>query len=115
MKRWSITTVLLIVSGSQAFAQQRPASGDAPFSSDLVLWSYMQEPQPPEPGQARQTPTPDPHPETQPQQNPTTTRPQSVPAEAGFPPTTQTFTGTISKEADSFILQASKTASYKLD
>lgn len=120
-----LTASSLILSGALALGQQ-PAASSNPnnsiFSSDLVMWSYMQEPQP-EPGQTRQTPTPDPSPETQPQQNPTA--PQQYPPDSpeqgaqtsdkSQTSTVQSFTGTVSKEADSFILQVSKTVFYKLD
>ena len=122
MRRWLIP-VTSILFGSLAYGQE-PATKNNLFSSDLVMWSYMQEPQP-APGQTRQTPTPDPSPETQPQQNPTTPQPQQSPP-AGQPKepsasdksqtaTAQAFTGTISKEADSFKLQVSQGIFYKLD
>ena len=68
-------------------------------------------------------PTPDPSPETQPQQNPTAPQqyPPDSPAQGSQTSdksqtsTAQSFTGTVSKEADSFILQVSKTVFYKLD
>ena len=120
MKRWSIFLPLFtLVFGAAALAQQ-PAS--ALFSSDLVLWSYMQEPQAPEQGQQHQQPTPDPHPDTQPAQNPTPSQPgQTQPDNSGAagsqdaPTTAQTFTGIIDKDADSFVLKVSEGASYKLD
>ena len=75
-----------------------------------------------------QTPTPDPSPDTQPQpqqQNPNTPGPQQNPPAppAKESPTSdksqtaaaQSFTGTISKEADSFVLQVSTAVFYKLD
>jgi len=106
-----------------AFGQQAPADHNL-FSSDLVMWSYMQEPQP-EPGQTRQTPTPDPSPETQPQQNPTAPQPKQVPptspqqdssaSDKSQTATAQSFTGTVSKETDSFVLKVSQSISYKLD
>ena len=120
-----LTASFLILFGAPALGQQ-PAANNNPnnsiFSSDLVMWSYMQEAQP-EPGQTRQTPTPDPSPETQPQQNPTEPEqyPPDSPAQGSQTSdksqtsTAQSFTGTVSKEADSFILQVSKTVFYKLD
>src|SRR5260221_9221104 len=117
MRRWSIPIVSLILLGSLAFGQEPTAKNDM-FSSDLVMWSYMQEPQP-QAGQARQTPTPDPNPETQPQPNPTAPKPQQNPPAAqpkekdqpssdkSQTATAQSFTGTISKHADNFILQVS--------
>lgn len=120
MRGWSIPIVSLILFGPLAFGQQ-PAVDSHLFSSDLVMWSYMQEPpQPP-----RQTPTPDPNPENQPPPNPTAPQPQQTPP-AGQPKdqsssdksqtaTAQSFTGTISKQAENFILQVSTTVFYKLD
>jgi hypothetical protein len=122
MRRWSIP-ITSILFGSLAFGQEPPAKNNL-FSSDLVMWSYMQEPRP-EPGQTRQTPTPDPIPETQPQQNPPAVQPQQNPpaaqpkesssADKSQTATAQSFTGTINKEKDNFILQVSQRVSYKLD
>jgi len=118
MKRWSL--VVFVCFASLAVAQQN--SDRSPFSSDLVLWSYMQQPQQPEQEQPRQAPTtPDPHPETQPAQNPTPAQPSQpgkvspAPESQGQSPTVQTFTGVISKQADNFLLKISETISYKLD
>ena len=122
MRRWSIRFGILMVFSSLAFGQQQPASGDRLFSSDLVLWSYMQQPTQPEPGPTKQAPTPDPQPETPPQQNPAAPAPTAPEAKSPAAPegsqqtaTAQSFTGTISKEAGSFILQVSQGVSYKLD
>src|SRR5579863_1244706 len=113
-----LTACCLILGGALGFAQQPAANAnpnDSFFSSDLVMWSYMQEPQP-APSQTRQTPTPDPNPETQPSQNPTPSQPQQnptaspsqeSPSDKSQTATTQTFIGAVSKEADSFILQVS--------
>ena len=129
MKRWSIivSIIAIVFSGALAFAQQQPSGRGQLFSSDLVLWSYMQEPQSPEQGQPRQPPTPDPTPETQPAPNPMPSQ-QGQPAEPeqapssretagskGQVPSAQTFTGIIDKESDSFMLKVSEGTSYKLD
>src|SRR5690348_13995819 len=119
MKRWSL--IAAVCFGSLAVAQQTPDR--PPFSSDLVLWSYMQQPQQPEQDQSRQAPTtPDPHPETQPAQNPTPSQP-SQPSRApsgaaesqGQTSAAQVFTGIINKQADNYLLKVSETISYKLD
>jgi len=74
----------------------------------------MQEPQQPEQHPAHQQPTPDPNPETQPAPSPPSQLgPQS--ATQNHAPTTQTFTGTVSKDANNFVLKVSETTSYKLD
>jgi outer membrane biosynthesis protein TonB len=128
MKKWSIPIACFMWFGQLAFGQQ-PSPSNSPnhnlFSSDLVMWSYMQEPQP-APSQTRQTPTPEPSPDTQPQpQNPNTPEPQQNPpappskesptSDKSQTATAQSFTGTISKEADSFVLQVSTAIFYKLD
>jgi hypothetical protein len=115
MTRWSITIIEVVFWGVLACAQQAP-DGQV-FSSDLIAWSFMQQPQSPEQKPSRQQPTPDPNPETQPAQNPAQA---SSPGQAQSPAqgqaqAAQTFTGTVSKEADSFVLKVSDTASYKLD
>jgi len=100
-------------------AQQNTAR--APFPSDLVLWSHMQQPQPPEQDRPHQAPTPEPSPETQPAQSPTPaqpTQPGSAPstAEAGRQASTaQAFVGTINRQGENFLLKVSETISYKLD
>jgi hypothetical protein len=118
MKRWSL--VVFVCFASLAVAQ--PNSDRSPFSSDLVLWSYMQQPQQPEQDRPHQapTPTPDPRPETQPAENPTPSQPgqpsQQKSAGSSEPASTaQTFTGIINKQADSFLLKVSESISYKLD
>jgi hypothetical protein len=119
MKSWSVIIAGFVVCSAVAFAQE-PAHPSQVFSSDLVLWSSMQEPQQPEQDHAQQRPTPDPNPETQPAPNPTPAQPgthqsPSTPEAKGQSPTAQTFTGTISKEADSYVLKVSDSTSYKLD
>jgi uncharacterized protein DUF5818 len=112
----SITLMLVIFSGTLAIAQQAPDPDDKNklFSSDLIAWSFMQEPQQPEQQPAHQQPMPDPNPETQPVLN--------SPSQAGSQnstqsqaPTAQNFTGTVSKDANNFVLIHSETTSYKLD
>lgn len=106
---------LLLIGASFNFAtvaQQNETSGQ-----DLVAWTMMQSPKPipAAPGQAPKTP--EPMPET-----PTVDRPTSAvsgsqaqnPGEQAQP-AAQTFTGTISKEAGSYVLKVSDTSSYKLN
>lgn len=118
MKSWSVIIVGFIFCGAMAFAQE-PAQPGQVFSSDLVLWSSMQEPQQPEQDHPHQQPTPDPNPETQPTPNPTPSQPgqqaPSSPSSQDKSATAQTFTGTISKEADNYVLKVSDSSSYKLD
>jgi hypothetical protein len=117
MRRWSLIAVISLT--SLAVAQH---TGGSPFSSDLVLWSHMQQPQQPEQSQDRphQAPTPEPTPDTQPAQNPTPPEPgQSTPAKAPETAkqasTAQAFVGTINRQGDNFLLKISETIGYKLD
>jgi hypothetical protein len=120
MKSWSAIIAGFVLCSAIAFAQE-PARPGQVFSSDLVLWSSMQEPQQPEQDHAHQQPTPDPNPETQPAPNPTPSQPGTQHASPSSPQsqdkssTAQTFTGTISKDADSYVLKVSDSTSYKLD
>ena len=119
MRSWSVIIVGFVFCSAIAFAQE-PAHPGQVFSSDLVLWSSMQEPQQPEQDHPHQQPTPDPNPETQPTPNPTPSQPgqqasPSSPASQDKSATAQTFTGTISKEADNYVLKVSDSTSYKLD
>jgi Protein of unknown function (DUF5818) len=120
MKSWSVIIAGFVFCSAIAFAQE-PAERGHLFSSDLVLWSYMQEPQQPEQDHPHQQPTPDPTPETQPAPNPAPGQPgthhtsPSTPESQAQSPTAQTFTGTISKESDGYVLKVSDSTSYKLD
>jgi Protein of unknown function (DUF5818) len=116
MKHDVLLAVVMLVFCSPLYAQE--SSSSQPFSSDLVLWSYMQQGQAPEQNHPHQQPTPEPLPETQPPENPTPSPPARHPGEAAQPPAgapIQTFTGLISKEADSYVLKVSASTSYKLD
>jgi Protein of unknown function (DUF5818) len=119
MKAWSIFAIFALYAiGASA---QEPARPGQVFSSDLVAWSFMQEPQQPEHGHSQQQPTPEPTPETQPTQNPTPAQPDAhqvphaAPEAEAQTPAAQTFTGTVDKEADSYVLKVSDSTSYKLD
>ena len=114
MTRWSPTLTLVIFSATLAIAQRGPDDKDKLFSSDLIAWSVMQEPQQPEQQPAHQQPTPDPNPETQPAQSPPS-QPGTQSATQNHALTAQTFTGTVSKDANNFVLKVSETTSYKLD
>src|SRR5690349_24881555 len=113
MKRWSPIVVVLLAT----FAVAQESTSKSPFSSDLVLWSHMQQPQQPEQDRPHQAPTPEPSPDTQPAQNPTPSQP-SQPNSSENPKqssTAQAFVGTINKQGDNFLLKVSETISYKLD
>lgn len=120
MKSWSVIIVGFIFCSAMAFAQE-PAHPGQVFSSDLVLWSSMQEPQQPEQDHPHQQPTPDPNPETQPAPNPTPSQPGAQHASPSSQQTrentstAQIFTGIINKESDSYVLKVSESTSYKLD
>ena len=113
MKRWSPIVFLLLAT----IAVPQESTTKSPFSSDLVLWSHMQQPQQPEQDRPHQAPTPEPTPDTQPAQNPTPSQP-SQPNSSENPKqssTAQAFVGTINKQGDNFLLKVSETISYKLD
>lgn len=113
MVRWSITLIgTIALLGSIAAAQDSPSQL---FSSDLVAWSGMQQPSAPEQQPQRQQPTPDPNPQSQPAPTPSAQTPAAPSSTETSTSPAQTFTGTISKEADSFTLKVSDTSSYKLD
>jgi hypothetical protein len=87
--------------------------------SYLIVWTETQAPEPTPQPSGRQTTTPDPKPENQspspaqpPESQPEGSQAQG-PAQAQ--PAAQSFTGTISKEGDSYVLKVSDTSSYKLD
>jgi len=113
MYRWSISLMgTLALLGCLAAAQD---SSSHMFSSDLIAWSGMQQPTAPEQRPQRQQPTPDPNPPSQPAPAPATPAQQASGSSETSTSPAQTFTGTISKEADSFTLKVSDTTSYKLD
>jgi len=117
MKRWSLTIFLLLAT----FAVAQESTSKSPFSSDLVLWSHMQQPQQPEQDRPHQAPTPEPSPETQPAQNPTPPQPGQPTPSAKAPETSkpasnaQSFVGTVNRQGDNFLLKISETIAYKLD
>jgi hypothetical protein len=119
MKHIFSVWALLTFAASGMLAQSSTKS-KAPSGQDLVAWTLMQTPKP-IPGAPGQAPTtPEPTPETPPVDRPTSQSGQPVGAQAQSPgeqaqPAAQTFTGTISKEADSYVLRVSDTSSYKLD
>lgn len=113
MVRWSITLIgTIALLGCIAAAQDSPSQL---FSSDLVAWSGMQQPSAPEQKPQRQQPTPDPNPQSQPAPTPNAQTPAAPSSTETSTSPAQTFTGTISKEADSFTLKVTDTTSYKLD
>ena len=85
--------------------------------SYLIVWTQTQAPEPAPQPSGRQTPSPDPKPETQPPPQPSGSQPESSQAQgpAQAQPAAQSFTGTISKEGDTYVLKVSDTSSYKLD
>lgn len=125
-----------------AFAQNNDNRNTAPDlrarGADLIAWTQMQQPEPVPPAQAPEaspqaSPQPEPRPETPPPQTepaPQTQPPQAQPGQPANPgqqtspdeaqgetpqPAAQTFTGTITKEGDSYVLKVSDTTSYQLD
>lgn len=119
MKRCILISILLSSCGILC-AQQAPDPGHL-FSSDLIAWSSMQQPQSPEQQPGHQQPTPDPNSETQPAPNPApshspgTAKSSDQSASQGETQAAQAFVGTVSKQADNFVLRVSASTSYKLD
>ena len=85
--------------------------------SYLIVWTQTQAPEPAPQPSGRQTPSPDPKPETQTPPQPSGSQPESSQAQgpAQAQPAAQSFTGTISKEGDTYVLKVSDTSYYKLD
>jgi len=114
-----ILPLFLLLAFATGFAQQdmtniarRSPRAQKP-GSYLIVWTATQAPEPAPQPSGRQTPSPDPKPETQtPAQQPGNSQAQA-PAQAQ--PSAQSFTGTISKEGDTYVLKVSDTSSYKLD
>jgi Protein of unknown function (DUF5818) len=110
MKRLSILVSALLFCGAVGLAQEPPSGSphrNQLFSSDLVSWSYMQQPKAPESGDLNRPP--EPTPETQPS-----------PAQQGAasqtpPPAAQRFTGTVDKESGNYVLRVSAGIGYQLD
>jgi hypothetical protein len=119
MKRCSLLIAAITFCAALAVAQDSPAP-DQFFSSDLIAWSGMQQPQAPEqPGQ-QNNPTPSaqapPSPvDQQPQESNANSNDSQNTDSQNQAPTASSFTGTIIKEADGFVLKVSETTSYKLD
>jgi len=124
MKQVFLICVFVIGAVSALFAQTTMTSKAQNTGRDLVAWTPMQTPKP-IPAAPGQTPaTPEPTPETPPVDRPTSAQPSQPSEPIGSQaesrgeqaqPAAQTFTGTISKEADSYVLKVSDTSSYKLD
>jgi outer membrane biosynthesis protein TonB len=129
----SALCLFLLFAFSAGIAQQgRPSEDESPLpdgqvlGSQLIAWSEMQEPQPLQQSPS-QTPTPEPRPDTAPPPQPTPSAPpeqkpsqppsasQSPDRDQQVQPAAQSFTGTISKEGDTYVLKVSDTSSYKLD
>jgi hypothetical protein len=122
VKRFAVLTIAPLAFATLTFAQEAPPSGQI-FSSDLIAWSGTQRLQAPEEHSGRQQ-TPDSdsssqtsspsnqNPSTQTDQTPSPGQDASTQKQA---PTASIFTGTVTKEADGFVLKVSETTTYKLD
>src|SRR5919109_1572922 len=111
----SALCLFLLFAFSAGIAQQgRPSEDESPLpdgqvlGSQLIAWSEMQEPQP-----LQQSPSQTPTPEQKPSQPPSAS--QSPDRDQQVQPAAQSFTGTISKEGDTYVPKVSDTSSYKLD
>ena len=105
MQRWSLSSILVILvlasSPSALLAQSVSHNSDPSTPSEilgpqLIAWSQVQRPQP------LSQPTPSPSPASQ------------QPGQAQTP-AAQTFTGTIMKNGDKYILKSAGTNVYQLD
>src|SRR5437870_12778802 len=133
MKRQVCTVSLFVLLAfSAVVAQQDGPKDDNPLPEaqvlgpQLIAWSEMQEPKPLQQSPS-QAPTPEPRPETAPPQQPTPStqpeqKPTQPPSASQSPgqdqhaqPAAQTFTRTISKEDDTYVLKVPDTSPYKLD
>lgn len=119
-----ITLTFCVCAFAVTMCAQDAPSADL-FSSDLVAWSGMQQPQPPEehqgqqqtPNSARQS-TASSNQNSDENQNSSTNGTQSSDQDAvsqNRSDAAATFTGIVSKEADDFVLKVSETTTYKLD
>jgi len=128
--------LFVLLAFSAVIAQQDGPKQDGPkddnplpeaqvLGPQLIAWSEMQEPKPLQQSPS-QAPTPEPRPETAPQQPTPSTQPEQKPTQPPSAPQSpdqdqhaqpaaQTFTGSISKEGDTYVLKVSDTSSYKLD
>jgi hypothetical protein len=105
-KNWAVVLAVPLLAAISA-AQEAPPP-DQIFSSDLIAWTNMQQPQPPESRGGQTSPNPSAK-TTSGNTSPDSATDQN---QAG---TANTFTGTVTKEGDGFVLQVSETTKYKLD
>ena len=117
VKRFILLTIVPLAFAAFTLAQEAPPSGQI-FSSDLIAWSGMQRLQAPEENSGRQqasdssTQTSSPSTQNPSTQTPSPGQDASTQKQA---PTASIFTGTVTKEADGFVLKVSETTTYKLD
>ncbi|HEY4052803.1 MAG TPA: DUF5818 domain-containing protein [Terriglobales bacterium] len=119
MKRYSVLIIATMALTGLACGQEGPSANQL-FSSDLIAWSGMQQPQAPEQAGQQTAPTPSAqtssstadHQQQQSDSNSTDSQDTDSQNQA---PAASSFTGTITKEADGFVLKVSETTSYKLD
>jgi hypothetical protein len=118
--RLILLTIAPLAFATLIFAQDAPPSTRI-FSSDLIAWSGMQQPQPPEEHSGRQqvpesygrTPSStNQNNSTEAQQTQSSRHDANAQSQA---PTASSFTGTVTKEADDFVLKVSENTRYKLD
>jgi hypothetical protein len=109
---------LLVALSAPGFAQQfqsnQPDSSVvAAEESPAIAWSEMQTPQPLP--SAKAAPTPDQQQEQQPPDNPEATPTQASGMPAQSEPATQTFTGTVVRIGDKYVLRTTDNTTYQLD
>jgi hypothetical protein len=116
MRYLAALTIAPILLVQMVLTQETPEPSNI-LSSDLIAWSAMQRPQEPErnsdyqraPNQTVQSPT------AQDSSNPNQATSPTQDTGAAQAPTASTFTATVSKEGDDYVLKVSETATYKLD
>jgi Protein of unknown function (DUF5818) len=117
MKQLLTIVFLGLLSSVPAFCQEPT---NPMFTSSLVAWTTMQTPQPPEQNPLPSRPAPDPQPNVQVPENPPDSSTAPAPPESQQPSeeaqsAARTFTGTVAKQGDTYVLSVEGSESYKLD
>lgn len=100
---------------AQQFQPSQPSSSSvvAAEMSPAVVWSETQTPQPAPAEKA--VPTPDKQQDQQPPDNPTAAPAQTSPMQDQSESATQTFTGTVVRIGDKYVLRTTDNMTYQLD
>jgi hypothetical protein len=117
MKQLLTIFALVLLCSVPAFCQEPT---NPMLTSSLVAWTTMQTPQPPEQNPLPSRPAPEPQPNVQVPENPPDSSnapatPESRKPDEEAQSAAQTFTGTVSKREDTYVLSVEGSESYKLD